>query len=180
MINSIKGRSLIKGKKGDITDPLIFLVTIFVFAVILSVIIFLVPQIFGGLEDAGLNNTAEARSSIETMKSFGSTTLQNGFFLLVIGLIMATLISSFLVDRHPIFLFLYILILGITVFVGVYLANAYDTLRNTDALSGVLATQGLMNSVMDNLIVIIIGMGVLSIVITFSRFRGAGRGGDSL
>ncbi len=154
-------RSVIKGKKGDVTDPLIFVIVIVSFAIILFMLAFIIPQIADGLAIAGLNNTPEGAAGIVQLSDFGTETIQRGFFLLAIGLMMSTLITSFLVRTHPIFLFLYIFILGLTIFITTYLGNAYDQLRNISILSDTLASQTLINLIMENLITIVLAVGAL-------------------
>jgi len=171
----MKLQKLVSGKKGDVTDPLIFLVVVFTFSIILFIFAFIIPQISQGLELGGLNNTPEGANAIDKLEDFGTLTIQRGFFLLVMGLMMGTLISSFLVRTHPIFLFLYIFMLGLTILIATYLGNAYDQLRSIPLLADTLASQTLINLIMENLITIILSMGALSIIIVFAKFSSSGR-----
>lgn len=167
-------RSLLKNKRGDIKDMLIFLVVIFILAIGFFIFAFVVPQITDGLNDAGLNSSVEGASAITTLSEFGTVNIQRGFLLLFSGLIMSTMITSFFSKTHPIFLFLYIIILGITVFLGVYLGNAYQQFTETDIFVDTLASQGLISIVMNNIITITIAVGVLSMVIVFAKFSSGG------
>ena len=159
-----------KNKKGDVTDILFFGLVIFVFAIILFVFSFIIPEIAQGLEIAGMNNTAEGANAISELESFGSEAIQRGFFLFFAGLIISTMISAFLVRVHPIFIFLYVIVLALTVFISSYLANAYDTLRQTPIFAEQLVSQQLINIVMENYVLILIGVGVLSLIIAFAKF----------
>lgn len=161
---------LIQTKKGDLPDMLVFLITITILATGLFVFAFVVPQIANGLGEAGLNNSAEGRGAISEMSNFGSTVIQRGFFLLFVGLIMSVMITSFLARTHPIFLFLYIIFLGITIFLATYLGNFYETLTATPIFADTLASQSLINVVMTNIVKISLGVGALSMVILFSKF----------
>lgn len=168
-------RKLRKDKKGDIPDMLIFLILVFSFAAILFVLTFVVPNLTEGLRTGGLNNTVEGASAIDQLDEFGSKGIQRGFFFLFIGFIVSTLITSFLARTHPIFLFLYILVLGVTIFVGTYLGNAYQDLVNNPIFAEQLASQTLINLVMNNIITILVAVGALSIIIVFSKFTTFGR-----
>lgn len=168
-------RSVVKGKKGDVTDPLIFLILVFTFSAIIFILAFIVPAISGGLATAGLNNTPEGANAINELDKFGTQTLQKGLFLLVFGLMISTLITSFLVRTHPVFLFLYIFVLGLTIFIATYLGNAYDDLREIPILADTLASQTLINLIMENLITIILALGALSLIIVFAKFSSSGR-----
>lgn len=170
--------TLLKNNKGDLPDILIFLITVFILAIGLFILAFVVPQISGGLNSAGLNSSTEGTNAITRLGEFGTITIQRGFFLLFAGLIMGTLISSFFIRTHPIFIFLYIIFMGLTVFIGTYLGNAYETISNIEIFSDTLASQGLINIVMNNIVKIIIGVGALSLIIIFSKFTsGSGGGG---
>lgn len=169
----------IKGKKGDVPDILIFLITIFILGVGLFIFAFIIPEITSSMNQAGMNETNETRSAINQLESFGTVTIQRGFFLLFIGLSIATFISAFLVRAHPIFLFLYILFYGITIFLGTYLGNAYDQMRQLSIFSDTLASQTLINLVFENLLLIIVGIGAISMIIVFAKFSSR-VGGDRL
>lgn len=166
---------VVKGKKGDVTDVLIFLILVFSFGVILFIMAFIIPQIGNGLSIAGLNNTPEGANAILELNRFGTETLQNGYFLLVFGLMIGTLITSFLVRTHPIFIFLYIFLLGLTIFIGTFLGNAYDDLRTIPLLAETFESQTLINLIMENLLIIILALGALSMIIVFAKFSTAGR-----
>ena len=166
---------ILRNKKGDITDNLIFLIVIFVLAIGLFIIAFIVPQISTGLDNAGLNSTTEGADAITRLGEFGTVTLQRGFFLIFAGLVMGSLISSFFVRTHPIFMLLYIFMMGLTIFVGTYLGNAYETFSSISVFSDTLASQGLINLVMNNVVKITIGVGALSMIIIFAKFV-SGRG----
>lgn len=164
----------IKSKKGDITDILVFTITIFILMVGFFVIAFVVPEITDGLNEVGMNSSAEGANAIARLSDFGTVTIQRGAFLLFVGLIMGTMVTSFFARTHPIFLFLYILILGVTVFLGIYLGNAYQQFAATDLFADTLASQSLINLIMNNLITITIAVGALSMIIVFSKFTTGG------
>ncbi len=164
----------LENKKGDVTDILIFIVVIFILAVGLFIFAYIVPQISSGLNDAGLNSSTEGANAITSLSNFGTVTIQRGFFLLFVGLIISTMVTSFFARTHPIFLFLYIMILGITVFLGVYLGRAYRDLSEISIFADTLGSQGLINIVMNNIITIVIAVGALSMIIVFAKFSTGG------
>ena len=164
---------MLEYKKGDLPDMLIFLVIIFIFAIGLLIFAFIIPQISLGLEGAGLNNS-DAQSSIDELTKLGEEGMQRGFLFLFTGFIMGLMISSFLVRTHPIFIFLYILFLGITVFLGTYIGNAFEQVATSDALAATTLDQGLISIVMQNIVVITLIVGALSMIIIFAKFSGFG------
>lgn len=162
-------------KRGDATDILIFSLLVFSFALILFIFSFIIPEIADGLRAGGLNNTPEGTSAIDQLQDFGSNGIQRGFFLVFMGLLISNLVTAFLVRTHPIFLFLYIFILMITLLIGSYIGNAYDSMRNIPIFATQLANQSLINVVMENYLLIILGTAALSMVIVFAKFSSFGR-----
>lgn len=156
-----------KNKKGDIFDMLSFVLVIFFIIVGFFIISFIIPYITGGLKTAGLNNSVEGISAISKLDDFGTNGIQKGVFWFFIGLCLATLISAFFSDTHPIWLGIYIFILIITVIVGAYLANAYETMINLSAFNG--WTQAYMTIIMQHMVLFTIGVGALSLFIMFSK-----------
>jgi len=172
-------------KKGDLPDMLIFLITIFVFAIGLLIMAFIIPKISDGLLDAGLNESSEGAASINELAELGNEGMQKGFLFLFVGFVMGLMISSFLVRTHPIFIFLYIIFLGLTVFLGTYIGNAFEQVATSPALADTALNQGLITIVMQNIVVITLVIGALSMIIIFAKFSGfprssGGGGGNPL
>ena len=169
-------------KKGDLPDMLIFLLTIFVFAIGLLTLAFVVPSIADGLSNAKLNESSEGFNAIEELSELGSNGLQKGFFFLFVGFMMSTMITSFLTTSHPVFIGLYIFFLGVTIFLGGYLGNAFEQFATSPVLVDTLGSQGLISIVMQNIVMITLVGGILSIIIVFAKFNGVnfGRSGSAL
>ena len=72
-------KSLINSKKGELTDILIFVITMFILAVGLLIMIFVIPNISNGLRTAGLNNSAEGINALNSFDEIGTGTINNGF-----------------------------------------------------------------------------------------------------
>ena len=60
--------------------------------------------------------------------------------------------------------------MGLTVFIGTYLGNAYELVSGVSILSDTLASQTLINLVMTNIVKITIAVGALSLIIIFAKF----------
>lgn len=165
-------------RKADVTDMLVFIIVVFIIFVGFFIIAFIIPQISDGLNSAGLNGTTEGANAITSLSDFGTVTVQRGVFLLFVGLIISTMVTSFFARTHPIFLFLYIFVLIVSIFLAIYLGSAYQDLTEIEVFAETLASQTLMNIVMSNILTIMVAVGVLSMIIVFSKFStgGGGRG----
>lgn len=168
---------MLKYKKGDLPDMIIFLITIFVFAIGLLIMAYVIPEISVGLNTAGLNDSTEAQSAIDELTELGVNGMQKGFLFLFTGFVMGLMISSFLIRTHPIFIFLYIIFLGLTVFLGTYVGNAFEQVATSSALATTTATQTYITIVMQNIVLITLAVGALSMIIIFAKFSGFGRSG---
>lgn len=161
---------IIGNKKGELTDVLYFLITIFILAVGLFILMYITPSISNGLNIAGLNNTAEGASAINSMNSDFSNMINRGFLMLFVGLTISVLITSFMVRTHPIFLFLYILFLVITVLLSFYIGNAFAQMTANPAFAATLAYGTFFTLIMGHIAEITIAIGALSIIIVFAKF----------
>ena len=166
----------LKRKNGDITDMFVFLVTVFILGIGLFILAFVTPEIADGLRSGGLNDTSEGAQAIQTVSDIGTITIQRGFFFLFVGLIISVMITSFFANTHPIFLFLYILFLGVSIFLATFLGNAYELVAGTSIFSDTLQSQTLINLVLNNIVIIVLAVGALSFVIVFAKFRSGSRG----
>lgn len=177
-------KSLLQSKKGDLPDMLVFIIVVFVLAIGMLILAFVTPAIAEGLRTAGMNSTSEASNSIDQLAELGTVTIQRGFLFLFFGLAISTIITSFFTRVHPMFLFLYIIFLGLTVFIGTYLGNAYEQVAANPVLAETLASQGLITVVMQNIVVLSLVIGAISMIIVFAKFSSffnfSGGGGGQL
>jgi hypothetical protein len=168
-------RSLVKNKKGELTDMLIWLITIFILGIGLFILMFIIPSITGGLRTAGLNNSVEGANAITSMDGLGNI-INNGFLMLFVGLIISVMITSFMVRTHPIFLFLYIIFLAITVLLSFYLGNAYYQLIGNPTFASMVNTATFSNWILGHIAEITVAVGALSMIIVFAKFSSSGGG----
>jgi hypothetical protein len=134
------------------------------------ILMFAVPAISNGLRQAGLNNSAEGINAINSMDYFSTHTINNGFLMVFVGLCISVMITSFLVRTHPIFLFLYIIFLGITILIGFYLGNAYAQLIANPTFALMVDTATYPNLIMSHIAEISLAVGALSMIIVFAKF----------
>jgi hypothetical protein len=155
--------------RGEISDMLIFVITVFILAIGFFILIFIIPSITTGLRTAGMNSTTEGNNAIQSLSDIGTHTINNGFMLLFVGLILSVMITSFMVRSHPIFLFLYIFSLAITLLLAVYLGNAYYDLQNNIIFASTVNDASFINVVLNHIVEIACAVGALSLVIVFAK-----------
>ena len=160
---------IFKQKKGDLTDILTLVITLFVLAVGLLVLMFVVPAITGGLKSAGLNNTQAGSDAVAGIDNLTSV-INYGYLMLFVGLMLSVLISSFFIRSHPIFMFLYIFFLAISIMLSIYLGNAYYSLEQSPIFATMISQATFLHLVMSHIAEISLAVGALSIIIVFAKF----------
>lgn len=156
-------------KKGDVSDIITFIVIIFFLAVGLVVAAFANDKIKNIVEDTALNQSDSATTIVSSLNYITTTGVQRAFVFIFAFMIIGMMLSSFLVRVHPAWIFLYILFLGFAVIITVPLANTYQTLIESSALSEVAAQQTQITFIMQHSIKILIGAAILSWIILFAK-----------
>lgn len=169
-------KNMIKGKKG-IIDLLFLIVTVASIAIFFLVLRFVVISVADGmLSNEEINGTAVSVDAL----NYGKNLMDNFdyiFLVLFVGLILGTLVSSVLIDVHWVFVPVWIILFLATIVVGVILNNVYASFTETAMLAGTAATANTFTeTIISNYVLIIIGVGVLSMVLIFGKTLGS-RGG---
>ena len=167
-------------KRGDASDIITFLIIIFFLAVSLLVAVFvndiLANDVIRGTQ---LNSTTVATDAAAQIDTITTKTVQRTFVMILAFLIIGMMVSSFMIRVHPIFLFLYIFILGITIFTAVPLANTYQMLIENTTLATIANQQTMTNWIMEHIVAILLGVGALSMIVLFGKFKNSTPGGSS-
>lgn len=160
---------MLKQKKGDITDITLFLIIIFFLATSLVVTLYANTKIKEVIDTTVLNESAAYASISQSFENINTYGVQRGFTLLFGLLIIGILLSSFLIRVHPVFIFLYILFLGIAIFISVYLANTYEMIVSNGLLAEISSNYATMTWVMQHIGVILLAVGALSMIVIFGK-----------
>lgn len=161
-------------KKGDVTESVYFLVIIFFLAVSFVVVAFVMTK-FSYVVGSTALNQSQVASQIETSLDYMSTTtIQRSFVILFAFSIIAMMVSAFLVRVHPIWLFVYIIVLATSILLAVPLANTYNTLISIEPLDDIANQQTAMNYIMRHIVQILIGAMFISWIILFSKPQDGG------
>lgn len=168
--------------KGDPTDIILFIVIIFFLAVSFVVVLFVNTKISEVISTTVLSNSSAAPSIISGLDNINTTVTQRGFVLVFALFIIGLMISSFLVRVHPIFIFIYIFTLVMSILLAVYLTNTYQLIIENEQLATIAANYTMITWIMHNSVKILVAVGSLTMIITFSKlFSGPGAtGGDSI
>lgn len=167
--------------QGDIVAIVAFLVIAMIIAIsflLFSYIFHTTATIFQPLQ---IVNSTVGQQAVTAMDDFGTSSLQQIFLFVFMGMLLALMISSFLVSSHPVFLIIYILLLVINIIIAIFAGNAYQML-NTGELAATYASQTIISTIMENIVRITLVASALSLILLFARLTifggGSSRGGS--
>jgi len=159
-------------KKGSIEDIFFFIVTLFGLALFLIIVAYIIPQVTEGLKETDINDSAAARTMFAESGKIMDR-LDPVYLIIFAGLIISIFITSFMIGSHPIFIPVYIFLLGFAVVVGAIANHVYDEFAANVDLMTVAASQTFMVAIMDHFVTIIVAVGIISMIIIFAKpFQG--------
>lgn len=164
------------GKKAGVEDYIMYLVIVFFLAVSFLVVAYTTNIIKEVITDTALNDTIVAPVVADRLDDISTKTIQRGFVVLIAFLAIGMMVSAFLIRMHPAFLFIYIIFISVALFTAAPLANTYQDITEVTAFVPIAAQQTMMNYIMEHLVVIMLAVGALSMVVTFSKIFGGGGG----
>ena len=159
-------------KKGDVTDILIFVSFIFFFGLMIFVSAKVFPTIVTSLNQSSLNIN-QTQTSINTLHNVTTEGFNQGFIILFAGLIIVQIGTAFLIRQHPFFIILYLVTLVAGAFLGMVMSNAFTEISTNPAFVDTLAEQPVISWVMDNLLAVVIGVDILTLIIIFAKPGGS-------
>lgn len=162
----------IVNKKGDPTDMLIVVIGIFFLAVI-----FLTYWYFTTTTAAAFRASPiyinETVSGVQALQDLGDKGSSQGFVMIFGALLMSVMISSFLVKVHPVFIFLYIIMLTVTIILAVFLGNAYGLMTSQFPFNQAATANPIIDLIMHNIVRISLAVGALSMIVVFAKIFGS-------
>jgi hypothetical protein len=172
----MKLRSLTNKKKGSITDIAFVLVAILGTAIFLLIAGYIFPRITAQMKTSQLGNNSYSVAALNSTDDIASR-FDYLYIIIFVGLSISVLVSSFFIDSHPILIPIYIIALGLLVIFAVVSEHVYEAFENSDTFSATASTHPMTNYIMSHLVMIAIGLGVLSMILIFSKTPGGyGRG----
>ena len=173
-------RPIMKNKRGGFTDLFIFMIFAFVIVLISVLWVYM-----GGLANDKMQETIGQMDLHDTQGNNASVVVENtmgsgGFngsvvalqwitVFLIAGMILSIFIGSYLVTTKPVFFIPYLFIVIIAIIVAVPMSNSYETLMETEMLSGTFTGFMGANWIMLNLPIWISIIGIGGGIIMFSR-----------
>ena len=155
----------------------IFIVMISAFALFLLIVGF-IGNTLGTEMQEKMGITEEINDSFQTTITTSTVTINALWYILFAGLLLGLIVQAMMAQEYPkVMLPIFVLTLIITVIIAIVMANAYDQVYNQAALASASVWQSSIYFIMRKLPYIAVIVGLLAIVIMFTRDASVGGGG---
>lgn len=112
-----------------------------------------------------------AKGNISALKDRTPATL-DGVFALAFGLFWLMVIAaSFMIDSHPIFFIISIVLLFGILFASAYLSNAYEEFADDEEMRSAVAEFPITNFILGNLLIVMLVIGGSIAIVLFAKSR---------
>ena len=156
--------------KGSITDIVQLAAIAFVFCVVI-LIGYTIYANFNSEVQANTDLPTDAKDASDKMEAHFSGVLDNAVLFVVFGLGIVAFTLAALVRVHPVFLFLYFIVLLVVVIVCGALSNAYQEMAASDQLAPYAANLGVSMAIMTYLPMIVGVLGTLLAIVMYKSWR---------
>ena len=164
-------------KKGNPVAGIIFIVTIATFAIFLLIVGFIGNEVGTELQKKiGIND--EINDSIQTTITTSTVTLNTLWYIMFAGLILGLIVQAMMVQYYPkVMVPIFILTLIISVIIAIVMSNTYVKITEQANLATASVYQQGIYFIMAKLPYLAVIIGLLAIVIVFTRDSSLGGGG---
>lgn len=159
-------------KKGNVfLDTMTFIIILIVF----GLFCFIGYKIFTDFNndiqsDPDISDVAKAKMAV--MQSNYPSLMDYLFLTVLILFWIAVIVSSFLIDTHPVFFILSIFLLIIVLIVGAELSNSYEELVTENGDVFIIAQFPIIHWVLSHLVAVIITIAMSIVIALYAKNRG--------
>lgn len=114
----------------------------------------------------------EAKAMSNNVTTQYPSYMDNAFVFFLVLFWVLLLVSSFMIDTHPIFFIASVILLFVTFMVGMVLSNTYEEIRSDSDLASSANDFPKMNWVMDNILLVLIVIGVTTTIALYAKGGG--------
>jgi len=147
--------------------------------VIIVLFILALAAIIGSIVFSGVNDDVQADTTLSNQTKTTMSTINdnytNWFDAAILGALIffwaLLLITSFLIDTHPVFFIVTVLLLMAVFVVSMIISNAYVEITTDSDMSAFSVQFPLTNFIMNNLLIIIIVIGLSTGVALYAKFQ---------
>jgi len=164
-------------KKGNPVAGIVFIVLISAFALFLLIVGFIGNEVASELQTK-IGITDEINASLQTTITTSTVTISTLWYILFAGLLLGLIVQAMLAIEYPkVMLPIFFLTLIISVIIAVAMSNAYEAVATNANLASASTYQQGIYFIMTKLPYLAVIVGLLAIIIIFTRDSGIGGGG---
>ena len=159
-------------KKGQL-DAVIFIVLIICLLIAAPICFYMFHSVMTPLNNAMANMSPQINTTVTYLSNSYDTFWDWAVLMIFIAMVTTLFISSFLVNFHPVFLVLYIILAFVMVIITPMLATPATTISNQFAAT----TAGHLNYtdwLRDHIVLVVLAVLVTSGIITYGKMRSGG------
>jgi len=156
-------------KKGDLTGAIYMIAMVAALAIFLLVVGYIGSTVGTALKTQ-LNSTDDGiNNAFDTTVSISENVLPAVWYIVFSGLLIGLFITAWFMQTKPIFVPIFIILLIVSILVGVAMSNAYESIADTATFSTIASTQGGIDFMMSKLPYVAFIVGLIALIITFSK-----------
>ncbi len=157
-------------KKGTARDVVFIAVSLFAFALVAFLANFLLSTgVDKMLEIPEINESTPTRNALISADTVASTKFDQLVLGLFIGFILAMIITSWIVGGNPVFMFIYFIIVVISVILSMVLANTWESVTQASIFGTTINNFPIANHILSYLPLYIAIMGILGLIVMFAK-----------
>lgn len=176
ILPSVAEMNPFKKKRGAMADVIFILIGLFAFALFLLFVFFMQQQVFSGLIPAFENVTAGSSAPLTTLTTVFTGSLNYLYLAFFFSLLIGLIVTAYLTPTHPVFFPVAVILLIALVAVSAIVSNIYESIASTSALQSTSNVLNIVGWLMSNLPIVITVVGVLAIIVLFSKTAFSGGG----
>jgi hypothetical protein len=164
-------------KKGNPAAGIIFIVMISAFALFLLITGYIGNLVATELQEK-IGITAEINDSLQTTITTSTTTMNTLWYIMFAGLLLGLIVQAMMIQEYPkVMLPIFILTLIVSIIIAIVMSNTYEAVIAQTNLAGASVWQAGIAFIMLRLPYIALVVGLLAIIIIFTRDGSVGGGG---
>lgn len=165
-------------KRASVRDIVFIAVILFMFAIGFFVVYNITYTVTNSMMGISvINSSASAVKALQGSQKVADR-MDYVIFGLLIGLILALIITGWFIGGNPIFMVIYFLVVIITVVFSTVLSNTWETTTQSSIFGNTVTHFPITNNIMSNLPVYMAVIGFLGIVVMFAKPYVTGAGGE--
>ena len=150
-------------------DVILIGVLLFTLGLGLFIIHFVMTTISDNMLDVTEINQSDAAVEVFEGMDEVASRFDAVVFGLFIGLVLALIISSWFIGGHPIFMFIYFIVVVLGVVLSTVLSNTWETATNMAAFGSTIAAFPITNNLLLRLPIYLSVVGFIGLVIMFAK-----------